>query len=123
MTNLPDFRISRTGALTAFIYPALFLCVYFLLVVHLRMGLGRWPDHISDNPRDALFHFHEVATQLLFLGGVYLVLFSGGLIPIFAAIPRTRRFATWFALFAAGGVAAFAAMHLAPGSFMMWWWD
>ena len=121
--NLTEFRVSRTAAILALAYPLTFLALYFTLLFHLRLGLGRWPIHISDNPRTPLFHAHEVAAGFLFAFGAIFVPISGAFAIALAGAPRARRVATWLAIFTGGGLVAYAAMHLAPKSFMMWWWD
>jgi hypothetical protein len=31
---------------------------FYGLAVHLRLGLGRWPERLNDNPHGWLFHAH-----------------------------------------------------------------
>ena len=121
--NVTDFRVSKTSATIALAYPLTFLTLYFTLLIHLRLGIGRWPSHISDNPRTPLFHAHEMAAGLLFAFGVVLVPISGVLALALASAPRARRVATCLALFTVGGLFGYAAMHLAPNSFITWWRD
>lgn len=121
--NLTDFRVSKTGVLLSLAYPVMFLALFFTLLVHLRLGIGRWPVHISDNPRTALFHAHEVATGVTFFIGLVLVPLGGVFALAIAGARRTRPLATCLALFTVGGLLAYAAMNLAPNSFIMWWQD
>jgi hypothetical protein len=121
--NFSDFRVSKTAVFVALAYPLAVLILYYTLLVHLRLGLGRWPIHISDNPRTSLFHAHEVAAGLLFMVGVVLAPISSFFAIIFTGAPRTRRWAAGLAIFTLGCLLVYAAMHLAPHSFVTWWWD
>jgi uncharacterized membrane protein YedE/YeeE len=121
--NPAEFRISKTSVIAALGYPVLFLVLYSTLVAHLRLGIGRWPLHISDNPTTGLFHVHSVAAGLLFGFGIVLVPISAILAAILAFVPAARRSAASLAIFTLGCLIAFAVMHLAPNSFMTWWWD
>jgi hypothetical protein len=121
--NIQAFRVSRTAVFGALSFPLTFLFLYYTLLIHLRLGVGRWPNHISDNPRTLLFHAHEIATGSFFMLGVVLAPLCGICAIALAGAPRTRRVATCFGIFAIGCVLAYAAMHLAPNSFIKWWRD
>ena len=50
--------LTRTSVLLASIPAAIWLILYFALAAHLRLGLGRWPETIGDNPDTPLFKLH-----------------------------------------------------------------
>jgi len=115
--------VTCKGALVASGIPLAWLMHFYGLAVHLRLALGRWPRHISDNPNYWLFESHS-ATAWLIWGLMWLSLFA---VPVVAltllAWPRTRRLAVYPLIYAAAVGLTWPLMHLAPDSFIYWWWD
>ena len=116
-------RITQTGVLLASAPAALWLLLYFSLAAHLRLGLGRWPDSIGDNPETPLFALH---TKLVwsYFGYMLLALFAVPLIiAVLVFLPRCRRFVVHLVAYSISIGLAWALMHLAPGSFVYWFFD
>ena len=68
--------ITRSGLLLAATPSILWLLLYFALAAHLRLGLGRWPDSIGDNPDTPLFQMHTELVWMYFTALLFS-LFAG----------------------------------------------
>ena len=121
--NVSKPSISKVGVVSALVYPVLFLLLYFSLAWHLHSALGGWPDRIGLNPGTTAFRIHDSAAALFFWLGTLLVPVSALAAFLFSFFPGYRRAALYYAIFAFAGFVAWAAMHLAPTPFLIWWWD
>lgn len=95
--------------------------LFWTLAAHIRLGLGRWPRHISDNPDSPWFDFHCVLANLWMLAGIVVV-------PAFAVAslavlvtregsPGVKRGArAYWGCMVAFGLSFFAA----PDAYLMW---
>ena len=111
------------GVLIATALPMSWLVLFYSLAVHLRLALGRWPKSIGDNPHDWLFNIHYESTllvgSLMWLSLIALPL----IVIVLLAFPRIRRYAIHVLIYAVAVGSTFLLMHLAPGSFVYWWFD
>ena len=80
--------ITRSGLLLAATPSILWLLLYFALAAHLRLGLGRWPDSIGDNPDTPLFQMHTELVWMYFTA----LLFSLFAVPLIIAVLESEAF-------------------------------
>lgn len=121
--NTSKFHVNRVGVLGTLAYPVTGLLLWFSLALHLRLGLGKWPESIGVDPGTALFRAHAWATGLLLWPGLFIVPVAAGLGLLFALIPRTRKWAVYPFIFVGTCLLAFGVMQLAPDAFINWWLD
>ena len=115
--------LTRTSVLLASTPAVIWLILYFALAAHLRLGLGRWPETIGDNPDTPLFKLHTEVVWRYF-GYMLLSVFAVPLIvAVLVFIPSCRRHAVHFVVYAIAVGLAWLLMNLAPGSFVYWFFD
>lgn len=113
---------SRVGVALALAPALLFVLLYFSLAVHLRLGLGRWPQGIGETPGTVLFQCHE--SVLMHLRTVLALSLFALPVAFFVLLwLRLGHRLGYMAVYAGGLLIAWAAMHLAPGPFQDWFWD
>ena len=84
--------ITRSGLLLAATPSILWLLLYFALAAHLRLGLGRWPDSIGDNPDTPLFQMHTELVWMYFTALLFSLFAVPLIIAVLVFLPRCRRF-------------------------------
>ena len=115
--------ITRSGLLLAATPSTLWLLLYFALAAHLRLGLGRWPDSIGDNPDTPLFQMHTELVWIYFAALLFSLFAVHLIIAVLVFLPRYRRFVVHLVAYVIFLGLAWALMHLAPGSFVYWFFD
>lgn len=115
--------ITRSGLLLAATPSILWLLLYFALAAHLRLGLGRWPDSIGDNPDTPLFQMHTELVWIYFTALLFSLFAVPLIIAVLVFLPRCRRFVVHLVAYSISIGLAWALMHLAPGSFVYWFFD
>jgi hypothetical protein len=117
-------NLSKKGAAVAALLPASALALFYSLAIHMYLSLGRWPDSIGyrgfspaliAHGKGQYWWISVVAWMSIYLWPPAFVLC--------AAIPRTRRFVPYLAIYAFVALACFGLMHLAPRQFLDWWYD
>ena len=103
--------------------PFAWLGLFYGLAAHLRLSLGRWPERLNENPHGWLFNLHFNATGLGFIGILLGLLVVPAATLILLAWPSRRRWALYPLIFGAATLLAWVLLHLAPASFLYWWWD
>ncbi len=115
--------LSRIGVIAALVVPACFVLVYFSLAAHLRLGLGRWPTAIGQGPASEWFRWHERFAWSFAVALAFSLLALPGALLVCLWLRRGWLWAGYILIYGLGVLAAWGAMHLAPGSFQNWFWD
>jgi hypothetical protein len=119
----PKFGLRWRGVARSVAIPVLFLVMYFGLAAHLRLALGRWPVSIGDNPDSWWLQLHAQGTWRFAVAiACSLVILPAGFL-VCLAVRRWLPLAAYLACYAAAVLAGFGLMHVAPASFVGWFWD
>lgn len=101
--------------------PIGWLALFYALVIQTRFSLGRWP-HFGEK-FDGLLRLHETAVWL-FVTPLYCSAYVASLVFLACLFIRRLRHLSVYALgYAAALLLAYAAIFLAPGPFLNWFWD
>ena len=106
--------------------PALSLVTRYGLLLaatpsHLR--LGRWPDSIGDKPDTPLFQMHTELVWIYFTALLFSLFAVPLIIAVLVFLPRCRGFVVHLVAYSISISLAWTLMHLAPGSFVYWFFD
>lgn len=116
-----DRPVILKGFLWSVALPVGWLALFYALVLHTRFSLGRWP-HFGES-FDGWLGLHERAVWLL-VPPLYFSVYAA--ILVFVAclfFRRVRHLSIYAFTYAAALLLAYAAIFLAPGSFLNWFWD
>ena len=102
--------------------PALWILLYYALIAHIRLALGRWPKFGESLASSSLTVHYEAVIQLLgaLVGSLYVVPVIAGTC---ALSPRWRRVSIYSTCYAAGVGVAWGVLFLAPHPFLDWLFD
>jgi hypothetical protein len=114
--------LSRQGFLWAIAFPVLWLAIFYALVAHVRLALGRWPN-FGESFNGWALSAHSQATWYL-AGALVASLYPAPLV-LFGCLffPRWRHISIYSLAYAAAMGLAFGAMLLAPSPFLNWFFD
>lgn len=117
-----DHPITLKGFLGSLALPVGWLALFYALVFHVRVSLGRWP-HFGES-FDGWLGLHERAVWL-FVPPLYFSVYAATLVFIACLFFRRLRHLSIYALGYAVALLldALAAFFLAPGPFLNWFWD
>jgi hypothetical protein len=114
--------LSLKGFLWAVAGPLLWLAIFYALVAHVRLALGRWPK-FGESFTDWALSGHSQATWY-FAGALVAMLYPAPLVAIGCLFfPPYRHVSIYSLTFAAAVGLAFGTMLLAPGPFLNWFFD
>ena len=116
--------LRRPAVAAAILLPALFLGLFATLAVHMHRALGGWPETIGSDGFPSALALHDDLASLAFAA----LIFGGMLVwplavLLCAVVPRMRPGLRYLGIYAVACGVAIAAMQLAPGDFLNWWWD
>ena len=114
--------LTRKGFAWSVALPLSWILLYYAFVVHIRLGLGRWP-RFGENLDGRLLRFHHDAvwlSLLIFLGSLCLapVLLIACLLS-----SRWRHVSIYVLCYGAGVGVAYWSLYGAPGPFLNWLFD
>lgn len=113
-----DQPVTLNGLLWSVALPVGWLALFYALVIHSRLSLKRWP-HFGEK-LDGLLRLHE-AVVWLFVTPLYFSIFVAALVFFAFLFFRQSRHHSIYALgYAVALLLAYAAMFLAPGPFLNW---
>ncbi len=116
-----DRPVTLKGLLWSVALPVGWLALFYGLVVHTRFSLGRWPQF--GEKFDGLLRLHETAVWI-FVTPLYFSVYAAALAFLACLFfRRSRHLAIYAFIYAAALLLAYAAIFLAPGSFLNWFWD
>jgi len=114
--------LSWKGFLWAVAFPLLWLAIFYTLVAHVRLVLGRWPNFGESFDGWALSS-HSRATWYL-AGALVASLYPAPLVFIGCLFfPRCRYVSVYSLTYAAAAGLALGTMLLAPNPFLNWFFD
>jgi len=114
--------LSRQGFLWAIAFPVLWLAIYYGLVVHVRISLGRWP-HFGETFTSWALSTHSRTTWSL-ARVLMASLYPAPLVLIGCLFfLRCWHVSLYVLTYAAAVGLAFGAMLLAPNPFLNWFFD
>jgi hypothetical protein len=114
--------LSRKGFLCVVAFPVSWLVVFYGLVAHVRIALGRWPN-FGESFNGWALSAHSQATWYL-AAALVVSLYPAPLVLIGCLFFQRFRHVSIYSLTYATAVGlAFGAMLLAPGPFLNWFFD
>ncbi len=101
--------------------PAALAVGLITLMVHVRLGVGHWPEPMREDYRTFAYHAHSLAVLWLFAHSLFLAPVAGGLLLCFRATRGSWRLhLRQLAWFAAGWCLTLAVWHGDPFRFVTW---
>ena len=117
-------RVLRKGVVVPALPSLLMLGLFYSLAVHMYGGLGGWPTAFGRAGWPALLVAHEYITVYFFSSLIWFGIFIWPVAMLLSLlVPRWRRIAPYFALYALLFLMCWGLMQLAPGPFLDWWID
>jgi hypothetical protein len=121
LRNWFEQPVTLKGVLWSVALPVGWLALFYALVIHSRFSLGRWP-HFGEG-FDGLLHLHEIVVWL-FGTPLYFSVFVAAFVFLACLfIRRLRHFSVYALGYAVALLLAYAAVFLAPGHFLNWFFD
>ena|SRR5687767_13676521 len=114
----------RTGFIIAVLPGVALLALFYSLAIHMHHALGGWPTSIGERGFPPALMIHAAVTVTVFVVLVLSLCLSP--IPFLACliVERWRRFAVYFAVYAAAVVLCVVITQVAaPARFLYWWKD
>lgn len=121
LRNRFERPVTCNGVLWSVALPIGWLALFYALVIHTRFSLGRWPQF--GERFDGLLRLHEIVVWL-FVTPFSFSIYVAGLMFLACLCFRQSRHLSIYALgYAMALLLAYAAMFLAPGPFLNWFFD
>jgi len=114
--------LTRTGFAWALALPACWILLYYALVAHVRLSLGRWPK-FGENLAGWALSFHYQAVELLLVALVGSLCVAAAILVGCLVLPRWRYVSVYALCYGAGVGVAVGSLFLAPHSFLNWFLD
>ena len=114
----------RTGLMVAALPGVAMLALFYSLAIHMYHALGGWPTSIGERGFPPALVIHSSVTVYAFVVLILSLVVSP--VPILACllVERWRRFAVYFAVYAAAILLCFVLTQVAaPAQFLYWWRD
>jgi len=102
--------------------PGLGLLLFYGLVLHTRLALGRWPNFGERLPTQIL-SLHNTLVWDCYAALFFSLYAVPILIIVSVCFRKTRRFAFYLFAYAMAAILAGALVQLAPHSFLNWFFD
>ncbi len=114
--------LTRKGFAWSAALPTCWILLYYGLVVHVRLSLGRWP-RFGENLTGWPLAFHFRAVELLTGPLVCSLCVAAPVAVVCLFLPRWRHVSVYALCYGAGVGIAFGSLFLAPHSFLHWFLD
>ena len=108
--------------MVAGIMPFTIIVIFYALVVHVRLSLGRWPQ-FNETLANGLLRFHHARTEYLSLG-LIVSLYAMGIVTLLSFAFKSLRFLSFSCLIHMVFVGfSLGSFLLAPHPFLNWLFD
>ncbi len=116
------FAVSTGALLGAALMPLLVMIIFYAFVLHIRLGLGRWP-HFGESLEDAALKIHLEIGEYCVIG-LFFSLYAAGVTTLFSfAFKRIRWLSFSCLLYMAFAGLSLGSLFLAPHKFLNWLFD